>query len=423
MMKTLTNPRVVAPALGLAAVGVASAFFAPVWVLALAAAAVAVKTYSKIELEKYKPAPWLTAHENLDEIAPNLGAIGEDLYKKSGLSPEKFPITDTRINETSVEKFNEILNAEPMLRMNMARFFAETTKNEHTIQVTHPAISISERHLKLLDDAEKKAFLAHEFAQIKSTHGEPEPATLVSSVIAKASHLLNGLSLVAGFVSTGLTTFAASLAVSALSGFMLFSFDKSESKETKKKKDEELSLSELFNRKKITTQNRLAIETVFVAAMSSSNPVYLGIHMIARTLQTAAKVTHSTVLRALSLQADRDGVEQLGADPLAMITALRKIDAVNDNSIEQTYGAPLPHKGYLRAAWDKVSSPVPSTESRIAQMVTIARKNGATQADIDHAVSGTIAVGPEHNLPRETVVKMVIAAANTDLIYPLPRKS
>jgi hypothetical protein len=399
------------------AVCAASVLFAPAWVAVIAAAYVAAQTYAKIKLAKYTAGELLKKHDNLDTIAPNFGTISKELYNKSGLSPEKFPIYDAKLNTETALELDETVKVS-----RFRLFLISLVKNERTLQTAPSMIVIPKSYLELLDDAEKKSVLAIQFAEIKSANEKPNPAGFVSSLITRTSNAVNSLCMIAGFFSTSFASILTTMGTTFASDIALKAFGTSESIETLQKETKDLTLLELFTRKKTEILDKVALETVMVATMSAFNLAYLGIHVVARTLQAAAKAAHSAVSRELSLQADRDSVEQLGTDPLALITALRKIDAVKDNSIKNVYrGAPIPDKGYLRKAWDKACNPFPSTERRIAQMVTIAQKNGVAQSDIEQAVSGAITVGPEHNLPREAVTHMMATAASTKM--PISRLS
>ena len=145
---------------------------------------------------------------------------------------------------------------------------------------------------------------------------------------------------------------------------------------------------------------------VTLAVVTAFNPVYPVVYAITKTIGAAAKFVTSAFSRSNEYQADRGAVE-LGANPLALISALRKMKAVQEVSLKETFGDALPKPGKLKTAWKNANATHPTIPRRVARLADIAKKKGYDAAQIDAAVNSNIAIGPEHRMAPALIEKML----------------
>ena len=143
-----------------------------------------------------------------------------------------------------------------------------------------------------------------------------------------------------------------------------------------------------------------------IAVAAAFNPVYPIVYAVTKAIGAAAKFVTSAFSRSNEYQADRGAVE-LGANPLALIGALRKMKAVQEISLKEAFGDALPKPGKLKAAWKNANATHPTIPRRVARLASIAKKKGYDEAQINAAVNSNIAIGPEHRMAPALIEKML----------------
>jgi Zn-dependent protease with chaperone function len=137
-------------------------------------------------------------------------------------------------------------------------------------------------------------------------------------------------------------------------------------------------------------------------------PVYLGYLAASLGIGLGGALLNKHFQQSNELQADKKVIE-LGADPLALMTALRKLELVHEQSLAAAYdGETLPKKGVLTRIWTDLNASHPATKVRVRKLAALARKNGLADADIKAAAEGPLSVGAEHNIP-PALIRMQLA--------------
>lgn len=374
-----------------------TALVAPVWAIAASAALVGGISYVSIKAQKKIFEENLERHPDVSAVSPNLGKIAQELYAKSGLSAEQFPIYDFRIDEKKIadqpegvqKKLRETFNG--MAEMH----------NAAALNFGKPIIMISKPLLALLDDGEEKAVLAHEFAHAAAKH---QHLSLPQKLTGAAIGMANGLTRVAAFLSAGWVGVPVAIATGIAARIVT-------AKATGKwnllvTNDKELSISERLQKKKVAGIVKVGGTVGLVAAAAAFNPLYPAFYAVTKAVSTAVKLVTAAFSRSNEYQADR-GAVVLGANPLALVTALRKMKTVQEVSLQEAMGTELPKAGWLRTMWKNANATHPTIPRRVARLAGLARKQGYTDAQIDAAVNAPIQIGPQHRMAPALIEKML----------------
>ncbi|MDP2205243.1 MAG: M48 family metalloprotease [Alphaproteobacteria bacterium] len=373
-----------------------TALVAPVWAIGAAAVLVGGLSYIGIKSQKKVFEENLLQHPDVSVVSPNLGKIAKELYAASGLTATDFPIYDFRIDEKKIadkpegvrkalrEQFNSMADVHNAAAMNLGK----------------PIIMISKPLLALLNDAEEKAVLAHEFAHAAAKH---QHLSLPQKLLGAGITLANGLTRFAAFLSAGWVGVPVAIATGI--GTTLAAARWGGKWDLLKKPDQQLSMPERLEKTKAGQKIKVVGAIGTTVAVSLFNPLYPFFYVATKAVSAATKVVAGTFSRSNEYQADRGAVE-LGASPLALITALRKMKTVQEESLKEAFGT-LPKSGFLSTAWKNATSTHPTIPRRAERLADIARKKGFTDAQIDAAVNGNVAVGPEHRMAPALIEKML----------------
>lgn len=373
-----------------------TALVAPVWAIGAAAAVVGGLSYISIKAQKKVFEENLLQHPDVSVVSPNLGKIAKELYAASGLSASDFPIYDFRIDETKIadkpegvrkalrEKFNSMAEVHNAAALNLGK----------------PIIMISKPLLALLDDAEEKAVLAHEFAHATAKH---QHLAMPQKIMGVTVSVANDLTRVAAFLSAG--WIGAPLAIAAGIGSRIAAAKWGGGWSLLTIPDAALSPDSRQQKKKALQKIEIAGSVATTVTASLFNPLYPFFYAATKVVSAVSKVVSGAFSRSNEYQADRGAVE-LGASPLALITALRKMKTVQEESLKETFGT-LPKAGTLKTAWKNATATHPTIPRRVGRLAGIARKKGYTDAQIDAAVNGNVVVGPEHRMAPAIIEKML----------------
>lgn len=374
-----------------------TALIAPAWVIGAAAVLIGGISYASVKSQRKIFEENLLRHPDVSVVSPHLGRTAQELYASSGLKASDYPIYDFRIDETKIadqpenvrKKLSETFNA-------MA-----DAHNAAALNFGKPVIMISKPLLALLDDAEEKAVLAHEFAHAKARH---QHLSMPQKTAAGVVSLANGVTRFAAFLSAGWV----GVPVAIVSGLVARGVmaGHSSKRGLLMTEDAKLSMPERLQKKQTLQRIKHAGSLATLAAASLFSPVYPVVYAVTKLVSTASKLVTAAFSRSNEYQADRGAVE-LGGNPLALITALRKIKTLHDNSLKETFGDALPKPGTLRRAWKEANATHPTLPRRVARLADIARQKGYDENAIQAAVTGEIKIGAEHRMSPQLIEKML----------------
>ena len=380
-------------ALGMSVIGIP-------WVMLGAGVLVGGLSYGAIRVQKKLFEQQLAEHPKTSPHAQRLGLSAEELYKASGLTSENYPIYDFRVAESPVNTKAKDKKAFEKLFGDMMKKMAQV-HNAAAVHLGKPVIMISEPLLKLLDDKEEKAVLAHEFAHAAARHSA---VGLPQQVVLGASGLINSITRIVGIFGAGLVGVGTAFLARACAriGFnVLGGHSKLLDAE-----DDQLSLPELAKKKKVTAISAAVGTVAFASTIAAFYPAFVPVFAAATGLGVAGALIRGTFSRSNEYQADRGAVE-LGGDPLALMTSLRKMEIVHKRSLEEAFKGDVPKKGFLKKAWQRATATHPPTPKRIERLAKIAKKKGYTEEEITAAAKGELVVGAEHNMPFKVIDAMV----------------
>lgn len=374
------------------------------WVIGVAAVVVGGAQYAGIRLNKNFFENKLKKHDDIHEHSPRLGEIARELYTKSGLKAGDFPIYDFKADAAKMQSgktgaFDRLFEA----AMNQAAL----TPNAAAVNIGKPIIMISTPLLKMLGDEEEKAVLAHEFAHAAARH---HYVKMPLSFMMGTAGMALALTSIGAFFSAGLVGVLAGVGagiVAGIGGGLAYAAATGQIKKLMNKNKADMTPKELAAKKQVNGASKLSGLTARVGVVSMFNPAYLAVFAAARAVAIANQLVAKRFSRHHEFQADR-GAVALGADPLALITALRKITTISERSIKATYGEDaLPKKGYLTKAWKKATATHPELDQRIARLSKMAKKQNATTEAIDQAVKGDLGLDDSHLMHPEVIRAMV----------------
>lgn len=326
--------------------------------------------------------------------SPNFGKISEGLYKAAGLKADQYPIYDFKESQTSKSKgfIKDIFNQMAL------------THNAAATNLNKPVIMVSKPLLQLLNEEETKAVLAHEFMHASANHTKMNMVhQWISGGVSFASSITQTLVEFAtlgigGYIATAIGKFSFDHAYANAAG----------GKGIMGKKTEDLTFADLARKKNIETDQAMLGVGINAAILALVAPPAAAVWGVCHAIKLASKYLSSSLARRMEFQADR-GAADLGANPLALITGLRKIETAQKEGIEiACAGQPMPKKGFLRKAWETALRSHPVSDRRIARLANIARKAGYSEADIKLAVERPISTPKDMLLSPEVLKRMAI---------------
>lgn len=338
----------------------------------------------------------LVEHPDVHKFSPNLKKMVTELYQKTGLSSKTYPVYGFKTQNVDDDKDGCLVAGFSKVFNMMAQ-----TPNAAASHIGKPVIMISEPALQIMNDAEEYAVLAHEFAHIGAHHNFIGKMHSFIGSIARSS---NAFLRVSEAVAAGWKGILSSCA-------LVFStqayYKKIHSNADLLEKDKKLQTIGEFQLKKEMELNKSYISQIgFTLALTAFNPNYFGIYVATKALNEATILVEKRLSRSKEYQADAGSIK-LGANPLALITALRKITKLYEHSLVNEYGFdPRATKveDPLTRYYNKQKLTHPELKERFSAIAEIAKDKGYSSAEIDHAIHGKITI-PEfvEDVPSEVL--------------------
>ncbi|MFN7113890.1 MAG: M48 family metallopeptidase [Alphaproteobacteria bacterium] len=353
----------------------------PPWAVALGFVIVGMFALWGLRRRKRVFSANLAVHPDVSDISPNLGRIMADLYQRAGVRPQDYPLYDFRTG-AGADKSTAAFG-------NMAE-----TPSAAVMDLGRPVLAVSAPLLALMDDEEERAVLAHEFVHLTEKHvywcyihG------LFAGVVTWAGSLIQ----MAWFFSASAVAVGVSLAVGAAMWFYLRNF----SADGFYLHDKPAVPDEIYKMRKKRSQIRIWARAVFTSAlvMAMFNPPYLVIYAAVWALRWSAAIITRGVSRVTEYRADA-GIVALGASPLSLMTALRKLSILQERAL----GAAAAQRG---AGWRwRLLGTHPSLPHRLRHLSAVARRQGIAASEIKAAATDPIVIGEEHNYPLWLIQRM-----------------
>jgi heat shock protein HtpX len=313
------------------------------------------------------------------EVAPGaaegLAEAVRDFTPKAGLAAAP-ALYDFELNKEDLAKQNDI-NANP------AQF--QRVFNAAAAGLTRPVILISEPLLDVLEEGETRAVVAHEFGHLGGRHIRLGMAAnwLQMTTMFAAMFGLGGAVVSEGWL-TGLLSIGGTVAI-AYGGSKVMP-----KKEDRYARDGTMKPGALRRQMMIWG----AQEALSVGILAIPNPAaVLTAVAIEHGFFWAANFINKSLSRRHEFQADRAAIA-MGANPLKLIAALRKIEALlelNDPALAQARdwrrGA-LPLRALKMA--ESIFKTHPDTQRRCRRLAALARQQGYAAEEISAALAAPV---------------------------------
>lgn len=333
--------------------------------------------------------------EHMD--SPNLRRMVERLYMLSGLNLKNAPVYDF-----SPEKASDDNKKEKLFNRVLREVFKRTamTPNAAASNWGKPVIIISEPLLELLDDEEEYAVLGHEFAHAAAQHQKVTfPLKLVLGS-AKVSSALNLFSVGAfNFLkSFGVQVIATGSSAHIMNKFKIFPGVLEKDQKPRDAQEHAVHKKQSARRGSVATASGMAAAGII-------HPPFLMLLAGLKVTQKVSLLVSRKLSRDFEYMADRVAVTEYQANPLKLVTALRKMETLVERSQRNRMGYALKdlETGTLSRYWQSVTRTHPETPKRIMQLAAIAREKGFSEAEIDQAVQGAVEIDHASDLSPEII--------------------
>ena len=271
-----------------------------------------------------------------------------------------------------------------------------------------PLIRISDPIMKLLSKDELNSVLAHEFSHIGGKHtASAHLVNLMGATIILTALSGFGMAMFHGGWMNTAASLAAGLAVNTYF-----------SRYVAKKDTKEMVAKETETHRKSNSPGRLKFRTVLTLGfMAIPNPPLLVAAATSFAFGGGARLVAKSYSRRAEFQADR-GVVKLGAEPLAQIISLRKIDAVEYRDHPKAAISRDWRSGSLLARTTKMVCSVdkthPDTMRRCRRLAKLAAAQGQDVEAITAALAGKLDISSLPPLKAETPAGQMASEAHEE---------
>jgi len=362
-------------------------YLAPPWVLP--AALVIVCGSAMIDLGRrsriFKSR--LAVHPETSDISPNLGSIMADLYARAGLHPADYPLYDFRAQSGAsvADDQKSATNMNGMAELPTAA----------VLELGRPVLAVSAPLLALMDDEEERAVLAHEFVHLTESHVYWRYALQLLSAVT--GWMINLLRLVI-FCAAGSKAVAVAAGAGLLGWLVMRTIQTPVPYEGKKQS--ELSVHEKSYQRSLLQRRTRAAMICAIAVMAFYYPPYLAVHAAGWCLIVLMTVIVTGLSRTNEYRADA-GIVGLGASPLSLMTALRKLDLLEGRARGTA------HSRNKHGSWmQRLFGTHPALGLRLAGLARVARRAGFAEEQIRAAAEGPLTVDESHRYPLWLVQSM-----------------
>lgn len=341
----------------------------------------------------------LQPHPDVHKLSPRLGKIARELYQASGLQADQYPIYDFRAKPITKSDSPEQANIKKQI--NKALHATRLIPNAAALHLGRPVIMISEPLLALLSDDEEKAVLAHEFAHAAARH---QHVNIPLTILGTMTRYTNKITVILAMFASGFWAFAGGIAMHIATGRAARAL---QSQKDLGADNSDLTLIDRHRKGMINRNVNAASTLAGVGYFSFLNPAFAPLWATLVVVNTGIKVALGGLSRSLEYQADK-GAVKLGANPLALVTALRKLDTLQTRSIEKAWGGKenMPQADLIDRAWKRATTTHPATAQRIGRLSALARRQGFGTEAIDKAIQGPLDLSPTAYIPYDTIHKM-----------------
>jgi Zn-dependent protease with chaperone function len=336
------------------------------WYLAAGVTVAAFSMYQSIKTTREIMGGHLKRYNDWHPHSPNLGFMVKELYERTGLSDTDYPIYDLQAREDSALPDTQ--------KKSLAKL--ALTPNAMAFKIDKPVIMITEPLLELLTDEEEYAVLAHEFVHAKADHILFRlPFTFMATTLGSAFFFAT----VGEIVSAGLQPLLlAAASIAALPKILDF-------------------VEEKFDLKRSSLYDLVEALTPIVAPiaiLAAANAAILPTAGLYIASSIASLLAVSALSRINEYQADREATS-LGANPLALITSLRKLTALQ----ERVNNKPTTAK---KDWFTKAFSTHPALKERTEALARKAKQLNYSLEEINEGLYGSITL-PERSISRYAI--------------------
>lgn len=328
------------------------------------------------------------AHPERSKHSPNLGRIIKEVGASAGMDPKDFKVYDVETKKLEGEiadAFNRIAK----------------TPNAMATKGMREMVFMSKPLMQILNDDEEKAVVGHEVAHLKAGH-------LIKSGLLRGltqfSKFSNQLVVVATTLASGVQNIGYSFFARFITNhwYEMLADRKHILQIPKDKKN----LAQTIKSKQIKKGREIFASAAQVSTLSYLYPPYLPVYAAAKGIKIGTALLERHFSRVNEYQADK-GAVVFGASPLALITALRKMEIVYAESKKRALEGEEIKTGALTKIWNKLTATHPPTEKRIAHLAQIALAEGYDPDEIQEARKGALNIEEITFIPAETLINMV----------------
>ncbi len=330
-------------------------------------------------------------HPDVSDISPNLGKIMADLYARSGVDPEKYPLYDLRLcdkDRAEHEHAEDPENPENNDGVQKAVQALQRKSESYLAAVIYagkPVLAVAAPLLAMLDDEEERAVLAHELVHLREKHIYTSYAlTILCAAVIWAATLVR----IAWFFAAGweAAVYAGMAGISA--GLLIVRWIR--------KKGHWGKTGGQWQQFKVFLTISCIVSVLVMAVFM---PLYPLIFFTSFLMQIAAWTILRGRSRTSEYRADA-GIVDLGANPLAMMTALRRLQYLHDDAAEKAGARRRLNAPTLRNRVRKnLYATHPPIDDRLTHLAKIARRHGYPEEDIRTAEYGSIEIDKTHSYP------------------------